>query len=426
MMLRERNRTIRGSGRSEDRIRGWSRGLHVIGGLAAVLVLSGACSADLAFWRSAPGEIAGQPETVVVDRPATRLQLVRQTQRLLGRLGYRPGAADGIEGPKTKAAIQQFQADNGYAADGHISPNLVDRLEVTLLDQKMPDEQSEAMEIHLPRYQAGTTYVYSDGRIETVTDVDGEKVRWQTNRGAIFTTYRNFALPWAYWQSDSGAGWRSLTVDLHALWPLDAGNEVAFLAKTTVRDSARNQEPAQTAETWHCSVAGSDRISVVAGSFNTVKVVCERAMPGPAPSLMRIWHYAPSVGHYVRLNDVYDAMELDRHVELVAIRPSSFGWPPVARAGLGQALQHALENGSAGAETVWSSSGVDVRVTIRPVVKYTRGDGKTCRTYVQTWDLSEGRHQYPGTACRSPSGKWQIPGLEDSVNISSSAEEDVS
>ena len=227
MVLREQDRTIRGSGRSEDGIRGRPRGLRVIGGLAAALVFLSACSVDLAFWRSESGEAVGQPEVVALDGPATRLELVRETQRLLVRLGYQLGTADGIEGPKTKAAIQRFQADNGYAADGHISPDLVDRLEVTLLDQKLPDEQSKPSKPHLPRYQAGTTYVYSDGRIETVTGVDGEKVRWQTNRGAIFTTYRNFALPWAFWQSETGTGWRLLAVDPHALWPLDTGNEVA-------------------------------------------------------------------------------------------------------------------------------------------------------------------------------------------------------
>ena len=40
---------------------------------------------------------ATQPETAAVDGPATRLELVRQTQHFLARLGYRPGAADGIE-----------------------------------------------------------------------------------------------------------------------------------------------------------------------------------------------------------------------------------------------------------------------------------------------------------------------------------------
>lgn len=421
MVLHEKDGTDRGSARFDVGLKGEFRGLRRLGTLAAALVLLGACSTDRAFWRSAPDGSAGRPETAAVEEPATRLELVRETQRLLSRLGYHPGAADGIEGPKTQAAIRQFQADSGYSADGQISPDLVDRLEVTLLDQNTPTEQNEHGEPGLPQYQAGTTYVYSDGRIETVTGVDGERVRWQTNRGAIFTTYRNFALPWAFWQSTSGGGWRSLTVDPHALWPLSPGNEVSFLARTTVRDSARNPKPGQSQETWHCSVAGSDRISVVAGWFDTVKVVCERTLPEPAPRLIRIWHYAPSIGHYVRLNDVYDAMELDRHVELVAIRPSSYGWPPVARAGLSQAMQYALEQGSAGEETVWSSSGVEVRVTIKPVAKYTRGDGKTCRTYVQTWDLADGKQRYPGAACRNPSGKWQIPGLEDSAALSDRA-----
>ena len=38
---------------------------------------------------------------------------VRQRQLLLAYLGYDPGAIDGANGPKTKAAIKAFQQDSG-------------------------------------------------------------------------------------------------------------------------------------------------------------------------------------------------------------------------------------------------------------------------------------------------------------------------
>lgn len=46
---------------------------------------------------------------------------VRDIQAGLQRLGYNPGAADGRMGPKTAAAIRQYQQDNGMSVDGEPS-----------------------------------------------------------------------------------------------------------------------------------------------------------------------------------------------------------------------------------------------------------------------------------------------------------------
>ncbi len=46
---------------------------------------------------------------------------VRDIQAGLQRLGYNPGAADGRMGPKTAAAIRQYQQDNGMSVDGQPS-----------------------------------------------------------------------------------------------------------------------------------------------------------------------------------------------------------------------------------------------------------------------------------------------------------------
>ena len=43
---------------------------------------------------------------------------VLQIQHLLCYLGYDPGSCDGIQGANTQAAVKEFQADFGLAADG--------------------------------------------------------------------------------------------------------------------------------------------------------------------------------------------------------------------------------------------------------------------------------------------------------------------
>lgn len=49
-------------------------------------------------------------------------------QRLLARLGYDPGPIDGLDGPKTEAAIRAFVSDLNLPADAAALPDIFDRL----------------------------------------------------------------------------------------------------------------------------------------------------------------------------------------------------------------------------------------------------------------------------------------------------------
>ncbi|WP_394825115.1 peptidoglycan-binding protein [Pendulispora albinea] len=44
-------------------------------------------------------------------------------QTALSFLGYDPGTVDGLDGPKTQAALRAFQESAGITADGLIGPN---------------------------------------------------------------------------------------------------------------------------------------------------------------------------------------------------------------------------------------------------------------------------------------------------------------
>jgi len=56
-------------------------------------------------------------------------EAVRQTQALLGDLGYEVGAADGAIGPKTRNAIKSFERVNGLPETGQVNAELIERLE---------------------------------------------------------------------------------------------------------------------------------------------------------------------------------------------------------------------------------------------------------------------------------------------------------
>lgn len=58
---------------------------------------------------------------------------VMEIQAMLRKLGYDPGAVDGVFGPRTQQAVLQFQRDFGLTADGVIGPNTHRAMERYLL-----------------------------------------------------------------------------------------------------------------------------------------------------------------------------------------------------------------------------------------------------------------------------------------------------
>jgi localization factor PodJL len=70
-------------------------------------------------------------KTAALD-PARTAQIlkIREAQTLLSDLGYQIGGADGAAGPKTRAAVKQFEAVSGMPETGQITDDLLQRLEI--------------------------------------------------------------------------------------------------------------------------------------------------------------------------------------------------------------------------------------------------------------------------------------------------------
>ncbi len=93
---------------------------------------------------------------------------------------------------------------------------------------------------------------------------------------------------------------------------------------------------------------------------------------------------------------------------LVAIRPSTAGWPPAARAGLDWAITHALDVAGS-APLAWSSTGVDQHFDIHAGAALSPREtalagplAPNCRHF----ELQNDQRRYPGLACRDPDGEW--------------------
>jgi peptidoglycan hydrolase-like protein with peptidoglycan-binding domain len=361
-----------------------------------------------------------------VPKPARETILTAQT--LLAGLGYEPGPLDGLDGPKTRDAVRRYQADAGLPGDGRVTKALVENLSEADRanrgsDNTGPDNTGRAGGLDLaskkalPVYAPGDTFVYSDGRSETVTEIDGERVHWRSNDGTVLTAYRNFILPAIRRDTDLISEQTTVDVGPGALWPLKAGREVSFTANTEVTHKTRSSPRGGSAARWHCLVEAPRTVSVAAGTFEALRVVCRTSTPSAQGPTERVWYYAPRIRHYLRRQERFESpgsetpgSETD--VELVAVRLEGKGWPPAARAGLGWALQEALETKADGQSIEWGSSGVDATVTIEPTAALRKSDSPYCRTFEQTVRSAAGERIYPGKACRSAAGQWLIPGLE--------------
>lgn len=55
---------------------------------------------------------------------------VRQSQQALKDKGYDPGPVDGVNGPKTRTALRQYQQKENLNEDGQLGPQTKDRLGV--------------------------------------------------------------------------------------------------------------------------------------------------------------------------------------------------------------------------------------------------------------------------------------------------------
>lgn len=360
------------------------------------------------------------PKREFLSKEATRDSVaVAEAQSLLADLGFETGKVDGILGPKTRRAINQFQSKTGLSRNGEVSEALLGLLRQELEGRKSPGraigqagQAAGPAKRVPPAHPTGTRFVYSDGRVFTIDSADGDFLLWRSNRGEEVSSYRNFILPPLAWSDGREHGMRSFDLDPATLWPLRSGSRVSFAARHLVNKASNPAQRIVVAEQWACQVGQAAKTTVVAGRFDTFEISCHRQSDDGSPDLTRVWYYAPLIEHYVRVNDLYDAVEQDRHVELVAIHPPREEWPPAAQAGLNWALQYALESGKPGEEFPWRSSAVDTNVTISAQRSYERGDGKNCRNFLQTWTSTFSRKNYPGTACRSGSGTWFIPGLE--------------
>ena len=88
----------------------------------------------------APPAPAQTGSTAAQSAPANFQDLVKDIQRMLTELGYRPGKIDGKMGDRTRQAIRRYQSNTGLIVDGH----------------PIPDDAALRVALHSPAFYIGS------------------------------------------------------------------------------------------------------------------------------------------------------------------------------------------------------------------------------------------------------------------------------
>jgi hypothetical protein len=271
----------------------------------------------------------------------------------------------------------------------------------------------------IPSYEVGTTFVYSEGKWEFVMDTSTETVTWRDYRNYVSSGPPDFTRRRTKWETKTRSGTRQygprddlIGYNNITLWPLRAGNRATYSETGTWMD--KDGLSATYESQWSCEVPGTERVSVMAGEFDTWKIVCKRYYVSKSKSRSNLrevatWYYSPQVGHYVLKTSKYYYQKKSQRQELLAVLPPLKEFPAEARLKMARNFQHALEFNKRGQSVSWSYQKLKIAGDVTPVDTFKTPDDSYCRRYVQRLNLAGSHRTYYGLAVRGADGVWVVP-----------------
>lgn len=155
-----------------------------------------------------------------------------------------------------------------------------------------------------PRYTVSDAFVYSDGRVERVKAIRGNRITWAGLNNVGYTRSRNFYMPILTWRFGKGTGRREILGEANALWPLTKPKTVRFRAVAHTKPKPTSRER-RAVTLWTCSSKKLQTIQTPLGELATVPIICDRYSATSMRLIERIeWHYSPDIRHYVRRSSV--------------------------------------------------------------------------------------------------------------------------
>lgn len=256
----------------------------------------------------------------------------------------------------------------------------------------------------LPAFGEGDAYRFDDGATHQVERASGDTVAWRDSGHLSSVTSRDVLLP-PLEEVVGNVQVRRRFTTRPDLFPLRPGRQVAFSAMT---ERTRHGAPPQfIREDWSCVVGDTVALRSRAGTFDTIRVDCGMRGAAGGPTLARTFFYAPSIGFYVRRED--RAANGTTHV--MTLTAFTVGNPPLSNGALTQrvrAISRALERQVSGTPVTWYDGNSGARGSVEPVLTVRAAGNQWCREFQETLRTAGRDYDLLGTACREPSGIWQV------------------
>lgn len=273
----------------------------------------------------------------------------------------------------------------------------------------------------LPEYAAGNTFVYSNGTWDRVVEANPSFVIWENHLGDRSLGSTDFTYRPSKWESKGVKGYRTFAPTEYlysgtqsSLWPLEVGNRTHHDEKMKWGVPGIYEKHAEA--TWKCSVEGTEQVEVPAGRFDSWKITCSRYSKTPKSSSTKFWeektfYYAPAIGHWVALEQIFNDSKPKIRKELVAVLPSlsNLGIDKKSAAVIKEHFQQTLGTSPSGQMERWTDAAKKISFSMTPTATFRLADGTPCRQYEQRLDLTWQSKIYYGMACRSESGLWTVP-----------------
>lgn len=259
---------------------------------------------------------------------------------------------------------------------------------------------------NLPTYAVGESFLFDDGRTDTVLETEGELVTWRDDRGIIRWINRNFVFPDSAWQNRTRRSTSTNTADPKMLWPLEIGKSgrFDFIQTVEANDGTGKKEYKQS---WQCVVEGTESLDVAAGTYNVFKIPCYRYIFGTDYwRQTRTFYYSPEIKHYVKRTDTY-ASRPSRSRELVSVGFNSTVLPGNEQAILNNLVQEVLNTSADGVGKTWSRADGTLSATLTPLRSFKGSQGEACREYQSTYDIQGRKRVNYRNVCKQPTGQWQ-------------------
>lgn len=158
--------------------------------------------------------------------------------------------------------------------------------------------------VPLPRYRVSDAFVYSDGRVERVKAIKGNRIIWTGLNNVSYTRSRDLAKPILAWRFGKGTGRREIVGDANTLWPLTKPRTVRFRAIAFTQPKPTSGVR-RAVTLWTCGSKKPLVVKTPLGQFATIPIVCDRYSATTMRLIERIeWNYSPDIRHYVRRSSV--------------------------------------------------------------------------------------------------------------------------